>query len=313
MDWRRLDLNGLKVLHALLVEGSVGRSAERLHLTPSAVSHRLHALREYFGDPLFVRTPGGMEPTQRMRDIGMAVTAVVARLEEATGSAFVPSAAQTVFRLIVTESVAATMVPELSNLLRGEAPGCTLFASLYERRDYTNDLLNGVADLVLSVGGHTPPSVGIGVEHLLEDELMVMIGVRSPVWNSPKLAGADYLALSHVYSLPWPTEANHLDQVLARDHKARGIRVFAPSHAIAADIVSATDLALTLPSRVVRHLCRGRDDLRTLSCPFPGAGRISLEWAVDRAKTGRIRFLRDVVARAVDLTTVQTEASSSKA
>lgn len=299
MDWRRLDLNGLEVLHALLVERAVGRAAERLHLTPSAVSHRLRALREEFGDPLFIRTPVGMEPTQRMMDLGIAVTAVVARLEEATDSAFKATTAQTMFRLVVTESIAASLLPELSRLLRDEAPSCTLHASLYARRDYTSDLLHGIADLVLSVGGHTPPSAGIGVEHLLADELMVLVGPRSAAWTSSELDGAGYLALPHVYSLPWPIEANHLDQVLARGHMARTIRSFAPSHAIAADIASATDLALTLPSRVVHRLCHGRADLRMLPCPFPGAGQVSLEWAVDRAKTGRVRFLQDALKRSI--------------
>ncbi|SQB29296.1 leucine transcriptional activator [Citrobacter koseri] len=62
-DIRTLDLNLLKALDALLDEGSVTRAAQRLSLTQPAVSGMLIRLRDYFDDPLFVRTSHGMVPT----------------------------------------------------------------------------------------------------------------------------------------------------------------------------------------------------------------------------------------------------------
>lgn len=58
-DIRTLDLNLLKALDALLDEGSVTRAAQRLSLTQPAVSGMLVRLRDYFDDPLFVRTSHG--------------------------------------------------------------------------------------------------------------------------------------------------------------------------------------------------------------------------------------------------------------
>ena len=40
-------------------------AAERLHLTPSAVSHGLKRLRRLMQDPLFLKTPKGVKPTER--------------------------------------------------------------------------------------------------------------------------------------------------------------------------------------------------------------------------------------------------------
>ena len=57
------DLRLLRVLHAVLEEGEVLRAAERLGVTPSAVSHSLRALRERFNDPLLVRSKGRLQPT----------------------------------------------------------------------------------------------------------------------------------------------------------------------------------------------------------------------------------------------------------
>ena len=47
-----VDLNLLVVFDVLLQERSVTRAAERLDLTPSAVSHALRRLRELFDDEL---------------------------------------------------------------------------------------------------------------------------------------------------------------------------------------------------------------------------------------------------------------------
>lgn len=48
------DLNLLITLDVLLAEGSVARAAQRLRLSPSAMSRALARLRETTGDPLLV-------------------------------------------------------------------------------------------------------------------------------------------------------------------------------------------------------------------------------------------------------------------
>jgi DNA-binding transcriptional LysR family regulator len=62
---RRLDLNLLVTLDALLAENNVTRAAERLHLSQPSVSVQLARLREVFNDPLLLPGPRGMRPTAR--------------------------------------------------------------------------------------------------------------------------------------------------------------------------------------------------------------------------------------------------------
>ena len=59
------DLNLLLTLDVLLAEGNVARAAERLHLSPSAMSRSLARLRDTTGDPLLVRAGRGLVPTPR--------------------------------------------------------------------------------------------------------------------------------------------------------------------------------------------------------------------------------------------------------
>src|SRR6478609_2611943 len=59
------DFNLLVTLDVLLAEGSVARAAQRLRLSPSAMSRALARLRETTGDPLLVRAGRGLVPTPR--------------------------------------------------------------------------------------------------------------------------------------------------------------------------------------------------------------------------------------------------------
>src|SRR3954453_3668918 len=70
-------LNLLATLDVLLREGSVARAAQRLRLSPSAMSRTLDRLRAATGDPLLVRAGRGLVLTPRaeaLRDPVRSVT-----------------------------------------------------------------------------------------------------------------------------------------------------------------------------------------------------------------------------------------------
>src|SRR4026209_2358393 len=68
------DLNLLVTLDVLLAEGSVARAAQRLGLSPSAMSRALARLRETTGDPLLVRAGRGLVPTPRALELRAQVS-----------------------------------------------------------------------------------------------------------------------------------------------------------------------------------------------------------------------------------------------
>lgn len=63
MDVAKFDLNLLRVFDALVEDRNLTRAGLRLGLSQPAMSHALGKLRRLTGDPLFVRIPVGMEPT----------------------------------------------------------------------------------------------------------------------------------------------------------------------------------------------------------------------------------------------------------
>lgn len=146
------DLNLLVTLDVLLAEGSVARAAERLRLSPSAMSRALARLRESTGDPLLVRAGRGLVPTPRALELRHQVGKLV---QDAT-AALMPAEMLDVRKLVRTftlrssEGFVENFGPALLARVAAEAPGVRLrFAPKPSKdsaplRDGTVDLETGV-------------------------------------------------------------------------------------------------------------------------------------------------------------------------
>src|SRR5947208_12448786 len=75
------DFNLLVTLDAVLAEGSVASAAQRLRLSPSAMSRALARLRATTGDPLLVKAGRGLVPTPRALELRERVARLVQEAE----------------------------------------------------------------------------------------------------------------------------------------------------------------------------------------------------------------------------------------
>jgi len=81
-----IDLNLLRIFDILYDERNVTRAAARLFLTQSAVSHALARLREVLGDPLFMRIPSGLQPTERAHQLAPRLRVALAEIRNAVAT-----------------------------------------------------------------------------------------------------------------------------------------------------------------------------------------------------------------------------------
>src|SRR5246127_1552996 len=98
---RRLDLNLLVTLDALLSEHNVTRAAERLNFSQPSVSVHLAKLREIFRDPLLLPGPRGMRPTARAEELRKPLRQALEALQQAVApsSPFDPATADHTWRV----------------------------------------------------------------------------------------------------------------------------------------------------------------------------------------------------------------------
>lgn len=305
--WCKVDLNLLKVLAVMLEERSVARCADRLFVSPSAVSHALARLRTMFSDPLFVRSGGAMLPTIRAqsleRSLSLLSTVLNAELEKTRGSqcttAFNPAESVSDVKIVSPGALELTLVPAVIAILHEQAPNWTLTVEPFERRSYESDLATGRVDFVLSIGGTTPVGALVDGITLWEDELVVLAGPRSDLYDcADRISTELFLAHRHVYPLPWPISQNYLDVELARRGQHRNIAVSLPSYAALGHLLETTDLVSSLPDRSARSLMRSHADLKLLRLEPARRSELSLLWGIAAAQEPAIAWIRDIIQRA---------------
>lgn len=195
MNLRRLDLNLLVALDALLAEQSITRAGQRLHLSPSATSGALARLREYFDDELLtqigrrmVPTPLGESLRSGVRDCLLHVQATVELRPQ-----FEPARAVRNFTLMMSDYVSTVLMPAALRRMAREAPGVTV--ELLANDTPWDTLERGEIDLLVL------PQQFIRDAHpsevLFEDEYVCVLARDNPLVGD-QITFEQFLSLGHV-------------------------------------------------------------------------------------------------------------------
>jgi DNA-binding transcriptional LysR family regulator len=150
VHFKRLDLNLLVALDALLKEGSVTRAAQQLHVSQPAMSSALQRLREHFGDPLLVRVGRSMELTPRAKSLAQPVRDILLFVDSTVRSepVFDPATARRTFTIAMTDFISVVLMPGVIRRLVAEAPGIKLVMHPMSQ-SITQELEAGDVDLAI--------------------------------------------------------------------------------------------------------------------------------------------------------------------
>jgi DNA-binding transcriptional LysR family regulator len=248
---RDVDLNLLRVLHALLLERSAQRAAKRLRLTPSAVSHALRRLRETWGDPLFVREGHRLVPTPRAERLGEPLQRVLGEIAGLlTDDAPVdPSTLTRTFVLGAADYAQLVVLRPLLARLEAEAPGVGVEV---RQPGAAIDAETRDRQLDLSVGASFEELSGLVLTRYFSDTLVVVTPARAPV---PTLKR--YLEARHVLVSPRGQPGSIVDRALAARGLSRRVVLRVQSFSSAALMVAESDaLVTTMPAAAARALAR---------------------------------------------------------
>jgi DNA-binding transcriptional LysR family regulator len=194
---RDLDLNLLPVFDTLIRVRNVSRAAEELDMSQSAVSHALKRLRSFFGDPLFLKTGSGMQPTPRALELLAPVLAVMetVRGELLVREGFDAASARRSFGLCLTDMGEFIFLPRLVAQLRRAAPGCSLRTLQVPMQQIGRVLESGEADLALG-SLHSVPE-GLFQQQLFTRSFVTIVS-RSNRAIGATLSRAQFFALEHI-------------------------------------------------------------------------------------------------------------------
>ena len=176
MDSKRLDLNLLVTLEALLVERNVTKAAARLHLSQPAVSAQLSRLRHVFDDPLLIPAQRGMTPTSKAVELLDPLRAALdqsSRHRHHAPEPSTPRKAKLTVAIACTDYLQAAVVKPLVMELRTRAPGVRVALRNLDLQQLEAQMERGEVDLALMTPQAAPPS--LRTRHLF-DERYVLIG-----------------------------------------------------------------------------------------------------------------------------------------
>jgi DNA-binding transcriptional LysR family regulator len=310
------DLNLLAVFDTLYELRSVTRTAERLNLTQSAVSHALRRLRETVDDPLFVRVGGALQPTLRAHAMATPVREGLGRLGEAlTPARFDPATSQRTFAIAASSYFCALLIPELVAMARPEAPGIRIRA-VPIRPDLLNQIDDGLVDLALANFSRMPAR--ILSEPLLQEELVWIAAKDNPVVER-RHTHAELLDMPHVaYEVvrtfaPVPasrTRSEHsdpLEQELPRELYGSATSPVVVFDTFAAMAVVERSNLIALVPRQLGMIEKARRDIEILdtgqTAPCVQLGMASL---VRSSADGALNWLRSHVRQCASILRLDT-------
>jgi len=311
-----MDLNLLRVFDAIFELRSVTRTAERLSLTQSAISHALGRLRQAFGDPLFVRHPSGLQPTARAIEIAPGIREGLAQLQEALApSPFDPATAKRRFRINAGAYFCALLVPELIARARRRAPG-VFFEIDGPGPGLLAALDDGRADLAFGAFGKVPPRLA---RHALFVEEMVWIAAcDNPLRDRPEaLAGLPaHCRLEVAVGQPFPGHGAYsweggLERLvvtpLADDDGTPGFREGSPrlhDPLTAIATVGATDLVAQVPRRLAEKSAREQRIAVIETDTASSRVEMAMLWHSRLAADDGLLWLRNLALDCLNLTRV---------
>src|ERR1700704_748737 len=250
------DLNLLITLDVLLAEGSVARAAERLRLSPSAMSRALARLRETTGDPLLVRAGRGLVPTRRALELREQVSLLVQ-----DGQAGVRPIDKLDLKLLVrtftlrtSEGFVESFGPDLIARVNKDAPGVRLRFVQKPDKEST-PLREGAVDLETGVVGKTT-GPEVRAQALFRDRFIGVVRMGHAL-SQGEITPSRYATGRHICVSRRGLDKGPIDEALSPLGLQREVVTIVGGFSTALALARASDLIASVPERHTGNLRAG--------------------------------------------------------
>ena len=298
-DAAAVDLNLVRVLHALLEEQHLMRAGQRLGLTQSATSHALARLRRLFADPLFVRTARGLDPTARALELAEPVREAMRALERCfhAPSTFVPASATRSFGIASSDYGSFVLAPRLFERLGREAPNVDLWLRTLDT-SFEDQLARGAADVVVAPTRGGLPAA-IRTRPLYRERLICLVREGHPLLGK-RIALTAWASQRHVFIAPRGTPGGVVDETLTQLGERRRVALAVPHFLLAPHLGAGSDLVVTLGARVAEAFADILP-LRVIDPPvkLPGI-EMRMYWHERHHRDPAQKWIRELVRDAAD-------------
>jgi DNA-binding transcriptional LysR family regulator len=210
-----LDLNLLRTFLTVHQEKNTRKAAERLFVTQPAVSQALQKLRHHFGDDLFVKVHGGLQPTHFSEQLANELWPHMDGISNAVNSSygFDPKEIDYPIKIALSPVVLACLSGSLYKNITQQAPNCKLELTSWTTSS-VEDIQKG--DVLLGVAYQLPhTSKEIYVQKLVDIEGRLFVRQDHPLEKTTvtpqDLTGYEIASL---ISPVWNDNFSHASKIL---------------------------------------------------------------------------------------------------
>ena len=213
-DLRKVDINLIVVLDAILAEKNLTRAGDVVGMTQPSVSGALARLRQQFDDPLLVRAGRGFELTPKARELQPLVDEAmgeISRIYDLSPTFDARSSTRT-FLISASDYLLSQLTGPLLRLLEQAAPHISVeFDALPADTNVTpNDLLR--RDVIISGTGRGVPGKR---QSLFSDRFVCIVDQSNERLSGGKLSITDLQEMRHVRSFFGDAVQTHVDDMLS--------------------------------------------------------------------------------------------------
>ena len=253
MQLREIDLNLLVVFQQLIQQRRVARVAEQLGITQPAVSNALARLRKLLDDPLFTRTPAGMQPTPLAEQLAEPVARALELLHGALNqrSSFAPAHSERVFTIGMTDIGEIYFLPRLMDAIAQAAPGVSVSTVRNAAVKLKEEMEAGHVDLAI---GLLPQLRSGFFQRRLFTQRYVCLFREGHRLDKRRVSLREFSAAEHVVVVSAGTGHGKVDELLERSGVRRTVRLTVPHFVAVGHILQHTDMVATVPERLAQAL-----------------------------------------------------------
>lgn len=296
MELKDIDLNLLVVFNQLLIDRRVSKVATSLGLSQPGVSNALARLRKLTDDPLFLRTPKGMEPTpfaqQLAEPTARALQVIHAAINQRAN--FDPATSTRAFTVGMTDIGEIYFLPKLMKELSRVAPGVSLSTVRNTAVNLQDEMEAG--HVSLAIGLLPQLKAGYFQRRLFKQHYVCMFR-RGHALDKRSISLGEFSAADHVVVISEGTGHGQADELLRRRNIARKVVLTVPHYVAVGHILHDSDLVATVPERLAQALVEpfGLSYVRN-PAKLPEIA-ISLFWHGRYHKDPAITWLRSLIVR----------------
>ena len=299
-DLRKVDVNLIVVLDAILKEKNLTRAGELIGMTQPAVSGALARLRQQYDDPILVRNGRTFDLTAKAQALVPLVDEAMIEISRVLdlSPTFDPKTSTRTFFISASDYVLAQMTGVLLHLLSEEAPGVRVeFDSLpVDAVVSPNDLLR--RDVIIVGTGRGVPGKK---QSLFSDRFVCIVDAANPRLVDGKLTSEDLQELRHVRSSFGDAVHTHVDDMFTSAGIVPRIAISVQGFLPVPFVVSGTPFVGYVPERLALAY---QDQLHLTVAQTPLAPPTLVEaahWHPSKTNDPAIKWLVALLRRAAEL------------